>query len=99
MNKEFIEKTVVTAMHVAGTVQMGPPGDKTACLDTDFRVRGLESLRVADMSIVPELIRYVHFLVFKLLLVWLIGNRTHSQSTAYLIGHIASKKIVAEYEN
>jgi choline dehydrogenase-like flavoprotein len=69
MNEEYIKKTVGTAMHVAGTVKMGPPEDKTACLDIDFRVRGLESLRVADMSIVPELIRYVNFQVFKLLLV------------------------------
>jgi choline dehydrogenase-like flavoprotein len=34
---------------------MGKRDQKDACVDTDFKVRGIESLRVADLSILPLL--------------------------------------------
>jgi choline dehydrogenase-like flavoprotein len=34
---------------------MGLAEDKAAVVDTNFKVRGVEALRVADMSIVPVL--------------------------------------------
>jgi choline dehydrogenase-like flavoprotein len=32
---------------------MGKPDDPTACTDSDFKVLGLEALRVADLSSIP----------------------------------------------
>ena len=33
----------------------GDHDDPQACVDTDFRVRGLDGLRVVDMSVAPLL--------------------------------------------
>ena len=38
---------------MAGTVKMGSPEQKDACVDKNFRVVGLQALRVVDMSIAP----------------------------------------------
>ena len=40
--------------HMCGTVKMGKPDDVNACVDEDCRVRGVQGLRVVDMSIVPS---------------------------------------------
>jgi choline dehydrogenase-like flavoprotein len=34
---------------------MGPEGDKMAVLDPRLRVRGLERLRVCDLSVMPNI--------------------------------------------
>jgi len=41
---------VKTNYHPAGTCRMGPPGDRMAVLDSRLRVRGIEGLRVCDLS-------------------------------------------------
>jgi choline dehydrogenase-like flavoprotein len=38
-----------------GTVRMGKKDDDRACVDTDFRVRGVKNLRVVDLSVIPLL--------------------------------------------
>lgn len=38
---------------------MGKPEDADSCVDTNFRVHGLESLRVADLSVCPLTAKYV----------------------------------------
>jgi choline dehydrogenase len=44
-----------TAYHSAGTCKMGPADDETAVVDQNCRVRGVERLRIADVSIAPRL--------------------------------------------
>lgn len=45
--------------HACGTVKMGKLNDPNTCVDKDFKVVGVERLRVVDMSVVPFLPRYV----------------------------------------
>ncbi len=46
---------VKTNYHPAGTARMGADGDRMAVLDARLRVRGIDGLRVADMSAVPDI--------------------------------------------
>lgn len=46
---------VKTNYHPAGTARMGADGDRMAVLDARMRVRGIDNLRVADMSAVPNI--------------------------------------------
>lgn len=47
----WIEKNAMTTYHYAGTCRMGV--DEGAVVDTELKVRGVDSLRVADASVVP----------------------------------------------
>jgi choline dehydrogenase len=44
-----------TIFHPVGTNKMGREGDESAVVDTAFRVRGIERLRVIDASIMPTI--------------------------------------------
>lgn len=46
---------VKTNYHPSGTCRMGPAGDPLAVLDSRLRVRGIEALRVCDLSAMPEI--------------------------------------------
>lgn len=46
---------VKTNYHPSGTCRMGPPGDRLAVLDSRMRVRGVEGLRVCDLSAMPDI--------------------------------------------
>ncbi len=48
-------KTVKTNYHPAGTCRMGAAQDPLAVLDATMRVRGVDNLRVCDMSAVPNI--------------------------------------------
>jgi len=52
--REHIRKSCSTAFHPVGTCKMG--SDDLAVVDSQLRVRGMEGLRVADASIIPNLI-------------------------------------------
>jgi choline dehydrogenase-like flavoprotein len=51
----FIQENLQSTYHMAGTAKMGGKDDEMAVVDTDFKVRGVEGLRVADMSVIPLL--------------------------------------------
>jgi choline dehydrogenase/4-pyridoxate dehydrogenase len=53
---EHIRNTAITLHHPAGTCKMGSENDETAVVDPHLRVRGVESLRVIDASVMPDLI-------------------------------------------
>jgi choline dehydrogenase len=52
----FARRDSDTIYHGAGTCKMGPAGDATAVVDPSLRVRGVDGLRVADGSIMPEVV-------------------------------------------
>lgn len=52
---DFWKSNLFSAWHMTGTVKMGKPGDTDTAVDNQFRVIGIDNLRVADMSVVPVL--------------------------------------------
>jgi len=52
----FARRDSDTIYHGAGTCKMGPAADVTAVVDPSLRVRGVDGLRVADGSIMPEVV-------------------------------------------
>ena len=53
----WLSRNVGTSHHISGTCKMGPDSDTMAVVDQHCRVRGVEGLRVADASIMPDVIR------------------------------------------
>jgi choline dehydrogenase len=53
----WIKREVTTSHHSSGTCKMGPASDAMAVVDQFGKVHGLEGLRVADASIMPDCIR------------------------------------------
>ncbi|EMD69672.1 hypothetical protein GGP41_001188 [Bipolaris sorokiniana] len=75
----FAKENANTVWHAAGTCKMGKNDDKEAVVDKNFKVRGVEGLRVVDMSVAP------------------VTTNNHTQATAYLVGQIASERLIKEY--
>ncbi len=48
--------TATTIYHPTGTCKMGPATDKMAVVDERLRLRGVSNLRVADCSIMPQIV-------------------------------------------
>jgi choline dehydrogenase-like flavoprotein len=49
------KRFVKTNYHPSGTCRMGPTGDPQAVLDSRLRVKGIERLRVCDLSAMPNI--------------------------------------------
>ncbi len=53
----WMMENVSIGQHLSGTCKMGPASDPMAVVDQFGRVHGIEGLRVADASIMPDVIR------------------------------------------
>ena len=53
---DYLARTHNTVYHPAGTVRMGAVDDAMSPLDPQLRVKGVTGLRVADASVMPELV-------------------------------------------
>lgn len=53
----WILRTVNTEHHSSGTCKMGPASDAMAVVDQYCHVHGIESLRVVDASVMPNVVR------------------------------------------
>lgn len=53
---DIIRSRADTIYHPVGTCKMGPDRDALSVVDAELRVKGIEGLRVADASIMPEVI-------------------------------------------
>lgn len=53
---DYVLKTQNTVYHPVGTVRMGPIDDPMSPLDPQLRVKGVSGMRVADASIMPEIV-------------------------------------------
>ena len=54
---QWLLRNVTTTQHISGTCKMGPDSDPMAVLDQYCRVRGIEGLRVVDVSTLPDCVR------------------------------------------
>ena len=54
---DFLRNNCGTIYHPVGTARMGPDSDRMAVLDQHCRVKGVEGLRVADASVMPNIVR------------------------------------------
>lgn len=54
---DWARREVVTGQHISCTAKMGPADDDMAVVDQFGKVYGLDGLRVADASIMPDCIR------------------------------------------
>jgi len=51
----YIRQTAWTVHHPAGTCKMGLDTDEMAVVDNEFRLRGIEGLRIVDASVLPDM--------------------------------------------
>ncbi len=54
---EFLLREVTTGQHISCTCKMGPASDPMAVVDQYGKVHGLENLRIADASVMPNCVR------------------------------------------
>ena len=53
--EKHCRRFVRTNYHPAGTAKMGADNDKMSVLDSKLRVRGIDNLRVCDLSAMPNI--------------------------------------------
>ena len=53
----WLHENILTTFHTSGSCKMGPDSDPTAVVDQYCRVRGVQNLRIVDLSITPNVVR------------------------------------------
>ncbi len=53
----WLHENISTTFHTCGPCRMGPDSDPMAVVDQHCRVRGVEGLRVVDLSVAPNIVR------------------------------------------
>jgi choline dehydrogenase len=53
--ENVVRRVAHPAYHAVGTCRMGPAGDENSVVDSDCRVQGVQRLRVADASVMPDI--------------------------------------------
>ena len=53
----WMRRTVFNTTHASGTCKMGPASDPMAVVDQYLNIHGLEGIKVADASVMPNVIR------------------------------------------
>ena len=53
----WMMRTVFNTTHASGTCKMGPASDPMAVVDQQLNIHGLENIKVADASVMPNVIR------------------------------------------
>ena len=53
----WLRRFISTSYHISGTCKMGTPDDPMAVVDQRLRVRGVSNLRIADASVMPDVVR------------------------------------------
>ena len=53
----WLHENIGTTFHTCGSARMGPDSDTMAVVDQYCRVRGVEGLRVVDLSVAPNVVR------------------------------------------
>ncbi|CAI8010311.1 Oxygen-dependent choline dehydrogenase [Geodia barretti] len=53
----WLRRNSGTSHHISGTCKMGPDSDPMAVVDQHLKVKGIQGLRVADASVMPDCIR------------------------------------------
>ena len=54
---QWIRQNVTTMHHISGTCKMGPSSDDQAVVNQFGKVHGIDGLRIADASIMPDCVR------------------------------------------
>ena len=54
---DYMRRTVFNTTHASGTCKMGPSSDPMAVVDQRLSVHGLENIKIADASVMPNVIR------------------------------------------
>ena len=54
---DWMRRTVFNTTHASGTCKMGPSSDPMAVVDQHLSIHGLEGIKVADASVMPNVIR------------------------------------------
>ena len=53
----WLRRNISTSYHISGTCKMGTADDPMAVVDQQLRVRGVSNLRIADASVMPDVVR------------------------------------------